>query len=409
MNIGEALRTSFTEIWSHKLRSLLTLIGVILGTTSLVVMVSVIGGAAVAVQKGLGDLGFDGVMFVTAQAPQTPIERRKQGYSRGLRTADLAVIRSGAELVSGAAPVVGLEETVLMNGHSLRVELRGITPEFGAIRNRKVATGRYIIENDEDTFAPVVVLGAKLKTDSFGSEEALGREVLIRGVRLRVVGVLAALGSDEVDDEEMIKDNSRLYIPLSTAQKYFTGTDTVDAYAFKVKDTKTLTDAQKEAEALLRRSHHVSDFRVENVGEEILKVRTEVDKLIANWRIVLASIAGISLLVGGIGIFSVMQISISERFYEIGLRKSLGATDSSILVQFLIESVSLSVVGGLAGSALGSAITLAAGQAFPDGLSISPIALLLSALFAVFIGLAAGLYPALRASRLSPVEAIRAL
>jgi putative ABC transport system permease protein len=410
MNFGEALRTSLTEILSHKLRSLLTLVGVILGTTSLVVMVSVIGGAADGIQKGLSDLGFDGVMFVTAQPPKELLERRKQGYSRGLRTADLTVIRSGAALVSGAAPVVGLTENARMNGRDLRVELQGITPEFGLIRNRKVGSGRYIVEHDQETVSPVAVLGSKLKGDAFGTEEALGREILIRGVRFRVVGVLSPLGSDQVDDDEMIKDNSRVYVPLSTLQKYFTGTDVVDAYAFKVRDPKTLTDAQKEAEALLRRSHHgISDFRVENVGEEIVKVRSEIDKLVANWRIVLASIAGISLLVGGIGIFSVMQISISERFYEIGLRKSLGATDTSIFVQFLIESVSLSVVGGLSGSALGSGITLAAGQAFPDGLSISPVALLLAALFAVLIGLAAGLYPALRASRLSPVEAIRAL
>ncbi len=123
----------------------------------------------------------------------------------------------------------------------------------------------------------------------------------------------------------------------------------------------------------------------------------------------LASIAGISLLVGGIGIFSVMQISISERVYEIGLRKAIGATDGAIFGQFLIESVSLSVVGGVAGTALGVGITLLAGQAFPDGLSISPVALLLAATFAVAIGLSAGVYPALRASRLTPVDAIRAL
>jgi putative ABC transport system permease protein len=160
----------------------------------------------------------------------------------------------------------------------------------------------------------------------------------------------------------------------------------------------------------MRRSHRgISDFKLENIGQEILRVRREVDKLIANWNVVLASIAGISLLVGGIGIFSVMQISISERTYEIGLRKSIGATDPEIFGQFLVESVSLSLVGGLVGSALGYAITVAAGAAFPDGLSVSPVALLLAAGFAILIGLSAGVYPALRASRLTPVDAIRAV
>jgi putative ABC transport system permease protein len=193
-------------------------------------------------------------------------------------------------------------------------------------------------------------------------------------------------------------------------QKYFLGTDTVHAYIFKVGDVKAIADGEKEVEALLRRSHRgIGDFKIENIGEEMVRIRGEVDKIIGNWRVVLASIAGISLIVGGIGIFSVMQISISERLYEIGLRKSIGATDGAIFGQFLVESVSLSVVGSLIGAALGSAITLIAGQAFPDGLAISPTALALSGAFAIVIGLSAGVYPALRASRLPPVEALRAL
>jgi putative ABC transport system permease protein len=146
-----------------------------------------------------------------------------------------------------------------------------------------------------------------------------------------------------------------------------------------------------------------------NIGEEMLRIRKEVDNLLANWTVVLASIAGISLLVGGIGIFSVMQISISERVYEIGLRKSIGATDGAIFGQFLLESVSLSLVGGLAGSALGYGITMLASQAFEDGLTVSPVGLLMAAGFAILIGLTAGVYPALRASRLAPVDAIRAI
>src|SRR4030095_6135501 len=144
----------------------------------------------------------------------------------------------------------------------------------------------------------------------------------------------------------------------------FAGTDAVHAWAFQA-DPDDLENAQKEAEALMRRSHRgITDFKVENIGEEMLRIRKEVDVLIANWQVVLASIAGISLLVGGIGIFSVMQISISERVYEIGLRKSMGATDGAIFGQFLVESVSLSLVGGLAGSALGYGVTLLASQAF---------------------------------------------
>ena len=410
MNVGESIRSSATEILSHKLRSALTLVGIVLGTTSLVVMVSVIGGLAIAVQKGLSDLGFDGVMFVTAQSPKERLEKKKQGYSRGLRTADLGAIEGGRELLTGAAPVVGSQEIARINGRELKLNVEGVTPEYGVMRNRTVEAGRYLASRDVDAAATVCVIGKKLKLDAFGSEEAVGRELTIRGVRVRVVGVLRSLGSNQVQDDEMAKDNSKVYLPITTVQKYFAGSDAVQAYVFKVGDVEKLKDGQKEAEALLRRSHRgIGDFRIENIGEEILRVRREVDKLISNWTVVLASISGISLLVGGIGIFSVIQISITERVYEIGLRKSLGASDGSIFGQFLIESVSLSLVGGLIGTALGYAITLLASQAFEDGLAVSPVGLLLAAAFAIGIGLGAGVYPALRASRLSPVDAIRAL
>ena len=410
MQIGEAARTSAAEIWSHKLRSALTLVGIVLGTTALVVMVSVIGGLAASVEKGISDLGFDGVVFAVPQTATDRIEQKKQGYSRGMRAADALVIEAGQQTIEDAAPVVGLgNETVRMNGRTLKAPVEGVTPAWGRIRNRVPDVGRYIGESDVATHATVALVGQKLKKEVFGEEEALGREILIRGVRFRIVGVLKSFGTRQVNDPETERDNTKIYIPLSTAQKYFVGTDMVHAWAFKA-DPEKMDDASKEAEALMRRSHRgISDFKIENIGQEILKARKEIDKLIANWQIVLASIAGISLLVGGIGIFSVMQISISERVFEIGLRKSIGATDPEIFGQFLIESVSLSLVGGLIGSLLGFGITKLAGTAFEEGLAVSPLGVALAATFAVIIGLSAGLYPALRASRLAPVDALRAL
>jgi len=407
--VTEAVRTSLAEILSHKLRSALTLVGIVLGTTALVVMVSVIGGLALAVQEGLSDLGFDGVIFVVPTPTQDRIEKKKEGYSRGLRSADSLVIESGKEVIQSAAPVLSLgNETSRLNGRSMKVLVEGVSPTWGRIRNRTPQVGRYLVDRDLETRATVALIGQKLKQDVFGNEEALGREIVIRGVRFRIVGVLKKFGNSQVDDDEMQRDNSKVYIPITTAQKYFAGNDSVQAWAFQA-DPLRLDDATKEAEALMRRSHRgISDFKVQNIGGEILRVRKEVDQLIVNWNVVLSSIAGISLLVGGIGIFSVMQISISERTYEIGLRKAMGATDPEIFGQFLIESVSLSLVGGLLGAALGYGITLLAGQSFESGLTVSPLGLFLAAGFAVGIGLGAGVYPALKASRLHPVDAIRA-
>jgi putative ABC transport system permease protein len=409
VHVSEAVRTSLAEVGAHKLRSALTLVGIVLGTTALVVMVSVIGGLAVAVQQGLSDLGFDGVIFVVPARTQDRIEQKKQGYSRGLRSADGRVIERGRDVIALAAPVLSLgDETARINGRNVRVLVEGVTPEWGRIRNRTPELGRYIVDQDVETQATVALLGHQIKQDVFGNQDAVGREIMIRGVRFLIVGVIRKLGTEQVNDDEMERDNSKVYVPITTAQQYFKGTDAVNAWAFQA-DPDRLDDAQKEAEALMRRSHRgITDFKVQNIGAELLRVRKEVDKLILNWNIVLASIAAISLLVGGIGIFSVMQISISERTYEIGLRKSMGATDPEIFGQFLIESVSLSLVGGMLGAALGYGITLLAGQSFESGLSVSPVGLVLAAAFAIGIGLGAGVYPALKASRLHPVDAIRA-
>ncbi len=406
--LWESVRTSASEIFAHKLRSTLTLVGIVLGTTSLVVMVSVIGGAAESIKAGFADLGFDGVMFAVPQRPEDRIERKKQGYSRGLRSSDVAVINQGKELIESAAPIAATRDRVRMNGRDFNVSIEGVTPEYGAIRGRGAATGRYFISSDVESNATVAVIGQQIAKDAFGAESPLGREILMRGTRFEIVGVIRSLGNGQVNDQEMQQDNRKIYVPITTLQKQFSGSTAVEAIIFKVPDEAALTHGETEAKALLKRAHRgITDFRVQNIGEEIVRVRKEVDVIIANWTIVLASIAGISLLVGGIGIFSLMQIAISERLFEIGLRKATGATDGAIFLQFLIESVSLSVVGGTMGVILGSGITVLAGQAFEDGLSISPLGLGLSAAFAIIIGLSAGLFPALRASRLTPVEAIR--
>jgi len=371
-------------------------------------MVSVIGGAGKAVQVGLTDLGFDGVMFVSARSPTERLERKKEGYSRGLRTSDLEAIEGGRELLQAAAPVVSGREVALINGRSLEVNVDGITPAYGVIRNRGAQIGRFLVDRDLEMVAPVAVIGSALRKQAYGEEDPLGREITIRGVRFRVVGVIRSLGNEQVDDDEMRQDNSKIYIPLTTMQKHFTGSDSAQAFMFKVRDIESLKDGQKEAEALLRRSHRgITDFKVQNIGEEILRVRKEVDVLIANWRVVLASIAGISLLVGGIGIFSVMQISIGERTYEIGLRKAMGASDHEVFIQFLLEACVLAALGASVGTFLGAGVCQALSSKFPYGLVVNPVGLLIAWATALLLAVVFGLYPAIRASRLSPMEAMR--
>ena len=158
------------------------------------------------------------------QKTEDRIEQKKEGYSRGLRSADAHVIAPGQEVIREAAPMLSLgDETARINGRTLKVPVEGVTPAWGRIRNRVPEVGRYLVERDVETRATVALIGHKLKQDAFGNEEALGREIIIRGVRFRVVGVLKSLGTDQVNDDEMERDNAKVYVPLTTAQKYFAG------------------------------------------------------------------------------------------------------------------------------------------------------------------------------------------
>jgi putative ABC transport system permease protein len=200
-----------------------------------------------------------------------------------------------------------------------------------------------------------------------------------------------------------------LYLPLSTLRKFYTGENSpLTLMAIKTDDFENLRDLKSEAIASLKIAHRgAQDFRVENIAEEMLRVRKEVQTVLTNWRIVLGSIAGISLLVGGIGLLSVMLISIGERLYEIGLRKAIGATDLAVFVQFLSESVVLSLLGALIGAGIAIVVTRALSSFFAAGLPINLPGLATAIGIALLLGIVFGLYPALKASRMEPVEALR--
>jgi putative ABC transport system permease protein len=253
------------------------------------------------------------------------------------------------------------------------------------------------------------VLGYRLSRRLFGTEDAVGKTVAIGGRSFLVIGVGKKLGNTFVDDDEFIEEMEGVTVPLATLRKFYSGPDEPLAFlAVKTKDIDHLDALKAETVASLRIAHRgAQDFRVQNIAEQMLRERKAVTEVLMNWRIVLGSIAGISLIVGGIGLLSVLLISIGERLYEIGLRKALGATDTEIFVQFLSESIILSVIGGLVGAAGGILITKAASGFFPSGLPVRVSGLLLAIGIAVALGILYGIYPALKASRMEPVEAIR--
>jgi putative ABC transport system permease protein len=408
MQLGEAIRTSYEETKAHPLRSLFTLVGVILGTLALVVVMSVLDGIDASVMKGIDDLGLDNVIVASQREPVDPVEKAKAHLSRGLRSEDVAAF-DDSDNITAMAPVGETRAVVTGGTVTRRIDVYGVTPDYAAIRNRKVSVGRFISERDVEASSPVAVVGYNLKSRLFGGEEALGQKINLGGRRLTVIGVGEKFDTTFVDDDDMFQEMGGVYIPWTVYRDMFGRANAVSYMLARSAAPEQSIEAEYEATARFRQAHNgIRDTRINNVGKDILKERGQIEVILRNWRIVFFAIAGVSLLIGGVGIFSVLKISISERLFEIGLRKSMGATDKEIFVQFLVESVTLSAFGAIVGLGMGILATKAIAGAFPAGLPVSSFGILISTGFAVGVGLFAGLYPSLSAARLEPIEALRA-
>jgi putative ABC transport system permease protein len=389
MFIGEALRTTFSEVWSHKLRSSLTLVGVVLGTFAVVFMVTLIEAVKVEVWNGIESLGLSGVLFVSADTPATNLDNKRSHLSEGLRLED-------AERVVGASAT---QQVIAWGDSSRSTRITGTTPQYAVVMSREADKGRYLSDLDLERKRRVVFLGHLLAEELFDGRESIGQWVRIGHHRFEVIGVGAKMGNDFVSDGWSRREMQGATIPLTTMQALYGGGERVPTVVVKVSNTDGLSALFAHLKNVIWRQHNrVEDFEVENVAAEILDAEKEIDESLRGWTIVLFSISAISLVVGGVGIFSVLQISLAERLFEIGLRKSIGAEDREILIQFLIEAVFLSTVGAFMGFLLAVIGCAALGGFFEAGLPISG--------FAVVLALVAGIYPSLRAARLTPVEAL---
>jgi putative ABC transport system permease protein len=409
MNLWETVRTVLGEIRHHKMRSGLTLLGIILGTLSITVMTCLLQGVVETLWSGFADIGYDGVVLVMNRQPRDLTDAALFARSEGLQPEDAEVLLERGRLVSAVAPVDFYEEIIARGGEQRKTRITGATPSYAYVRNREMESGRFINEADMRAFARVCVLGYRLKLRLFGTEDAVGQSVSVGARRFTVVGVGKKLGNMFVNDDDFIEEMEGLYMPLSTLRKFYSGEDgPLAVMAVKTREVERLGDLKSEVEASLKIAHRgAQDYRVMNIAEEILRARKQAGEEIRSWQIVLGAIAGISLVVGGIGLMSVLLISIGERLYEIGLRKALGATHLEIFLQFLAESVILSMMGGALGVAGGVGITMWAGQFFPSGLPVQPGGLAIALGTSLALGILYGIYPALIAARLEPVEALR--
>ncbi|HEU5181244.1 MAG TPA: ABC transporter permease [Candidatus Polarisedimenticolia bacterium] len=409
MNLWETIRSVLGEIRHHKMRSVLTLLGIILGTLSITVMTCLLQGVVTTVWAGFADLGYDGVVLVSNRQPRDLTEAAVFARSEGLQPEDSQILLGRARAVDSVAPMDFYEDIVRRGDVERKIRITGATPSYAYVRHRVMEAGRFFNESDQQAFGRVVVLGHRLKKRLFGTENAVGQSVSLGSRRFMVIGVGKKLGNNFVNDNDFVEEMEGLYMPLSTLRKFYSGeAGPLALVAVKTRDEKRLGDLKSEVEASLAIAHRgARDFRVMNIAEEMLRARKQVDEELRSWKIVLGSIAGISLVVGGIGLMSVLLISIGERLYEIGLRKAIGATDFEVFLQFLMESVILSMLGGVLGVAGGVGITLWAGAFFPMGLPIQMDGLAIALGTALALGILYGIYPALIASRLQPVEALR--
>jgi len=413
MKIWDCFTTALRTLFSHKLRSALTMLGILIGVAAVISMVSLVRAEQAMVKESFESLGAN-LIFVTPGASSAMMGMGGSlGSAQTLTLEDAEAIARDAPSVSMVAPVTQTTTQIVAGEEKVGCLTHGVTPEYQYVRNFEPEQGIFITEQDYKGRARVVVLGSQLAETLFGQMSPVGQSVRINGRQFRVIGVLKSKGEAFGDEDQSAM------VPLTTAQAVISseragsGGHIIQAISVQAQSREAIDSAQWEISNILRQRHHIGededdDFTVMSM-DALLGV---ADQMYGIGELVMGAIAGISLLVGGIGIMNIMLVSVTERTREIGLRKAVGAKRRDILTQFLTESAVLSLCGGAMGVALGWVIVkiatvVVANMGFPFLVTISGDVVALAVGVSIFIGLISGLYPAVRAARLDPIEALR--
>lgn len=401
----EVVTGGLLELWSHKLRSILTLTLLMLGVFALVVLTSVLDGVLDKVGTGFAGMAWDGTVVLQPKPARTTEEQKRFAMSPGLRYEDLTRITAPHESVVAFLPRATRTTRVRVAGGTERAFVTGLTPDYALLMNRAIASGRGLTEDDRKRRSTVAVVGASLGAKLFGGADPVGRDVVVEGVPFRIVGVQAPV---QIFNEEMYLDANGLMVPLETYMDRMDASHKLTHVAVKLRRKSEVIEVAALVLGRAKQAHHgIEDVAIKDLEAEATRAWTGFMDEMYGWRVVLSSLSATVLLVGGVGVLSVMLISFADRKYEIGLRKSLGASDGQILVQFLLEALVLAALGASAGTAGGAALCRALSPMFPWGLIVNPWGLVTAWAVALSLALVFGLYPAVRASRLSPMEAMR--
>ncbi|HEX3807315.1 MAG TPA: ABC transporter permease [Gaiellaceae bacterium] len=404
MSAIEALRMAVQGVLANRLRSLLTLLGITIGVAAVIILVAVGHGSAVAVSNQIEGLGTN---MLTVQAGGRTFGRAASTSSTFtfLTLADVTALsqKSVAPDIKSATPVVTLSSLTATNGQATEQPSQaiGTTPSYAEARKESVAAGTFITSQDESTHARVAVIGPTVVSNLFGTANPIGQTIQLNGSNFQVEGVLTPKGSNGIQDQDDI-----VIVPLTTAQDQLVGhSGQLSQIVIEATSSKTVNNADAEATAILTPSHSNTDG---SAAFSILSQSSLLQTSTASnhtFTVLLAAVAAISLLVGGIGVMNIMLVTVTERTREIGIRKAIGARRGDILGQFLTEAVLLSIVGGVVGVAAGLA-----GSEFKI-VGVQPVVEAYSVFLAfgvgVCVGLFFGIYPANRAASLRPIEALR--
>ena len=408
MNVWESVRIALRALRVNKLRSALTMLGIIIGVGAVIAMVGVGAGAQESVTERIESLGSNLIVATSGSVTSSGV-RLGQGTQYTLTEDDAAAVAREIQVVQVAAPSIKGKGQVIFGNLNWSTDVYGVTEDYLEARDWPLVAGRSLGPEDVDGATKVAVLGQTTALNLFGEADPLGQIVRIQKVPFTVIGLLDEKGESSYgyDQDDLV------LIPLSTAKTKVLGTSlanprSVRKIEIKIRPGEDLTEAEAEIRTLLRQRHRLQpgnddNFKLGNLTD-VLEAKEQAAQVMTY---LLAAIASVSLLVGGIGIMNIMLVSVTERTREIGLRMAVGASDQDILLQFLVEAVTLAVIGGVVGIAAGLAGSRAISYFAEWRTLVMPDTIVLAFGFAAAIGIFFGFYPARKAARLDPIEALR--
>jgi putative ABC transport system permease protein len=403
MDLISILRLAMRALARNKMRSILTMLGIIIGVGAVIASVAVGEGASEQIQQQISNLG-DNMVWVEAGGRAVNGVRTGSRGTKTLVTGDVKAMQQQVPLVYNCSGHVDGPVQIVYGNQNWFSQARGVSPEFLQVRRLGIERGDSFSQDDVDHSANVCLLGQTIVDNLFGSADPVGQTIRIQNLPMRVIGVLTPKGQSPTGQDQ----DDTLIVPLTTMQKKIKGIDWLDDIMCSASSPTAIKPAEQQITSLLRERHHLrvdedEDFNLRHPAE-IASARAESQKIMT---ILLASIASVSLLVGGIGIMNIMLVSVTERTREIGLRLAIGANESDVRMQFLGEATLLSLMGGALGVIIGVAgsMTISSTLRWPTRIPME--ALLVAVIFSAAVGVFFGFYPAYKASHLDPIEALR--